>query len=116
MLRFDLYYSPDSQSSNSREAKKEVCKQQVRKRTSRSLKSRKHRLEKQHAISSCPNIVVEPPRSNSSELSMEFKDLEELDADIYDRIGYLNLMNRQREKERRKKFEHMEHVRRFREE
>uniref|UniRef100_A0A914R6Y9 Uncharacterized protein n=1 Tax=Parascaris equorum TaxID=6256 RepID=A0A914R6Y9_PAREQ len=40
----------------------------------------------------------------------------ELDSDLYDRVGYLNLMSQYEERERQRKFDEMENLRRLREE
>uniref|UniRef100_A0A915AV93 SF4 helicase domain-containing protein n=2 Tax=Parascaris univalens TaxID=6257 RepID=A0A915AV93_PARUN len=52
---------------------------------------------------------------NDLSLNNKLPPMEELDSDLYDRVGYLNLMSQYEERERQRKFDEMENLRRLRE-
>ncbi|KHN71129.1 hypothetical protein Tcan_02483 [Toxocara canis] len=53
---------------------------------------------------------------NDSDLNNKLLPMDELDSDLYDRVSYLNLMSQYEERERQRKFEEKESLRRLREE
>uniref|UniRef100_A0A9J2P8N9 Uncharacterized protein n=1 Tax=Ascaris lumbricoides TaxID=6252 RepID=A0A9J2P8N9_ASCLU len=53
---------------------------------------------------------------NDLGLNNKLPPMDELDSDLYDRVGYLNLMSQYEERERQRKFDEMENLRRLREE